>query len=87
LATSLAIKRELKKVNNNVRILVKCKDGLYAEIKEGMNEDDVLKVLTKRSSIVITDEDFKVGEIIDVYKIRTEDEEDEEKNDTDEGVK
>ena len=59
-------------------------DRLYAEIKEGMSEDDVLEVLTKRSSTIITDQDVKVGEIIDVYEIRTKDEEDEEKNDADE---
>lgn len=69
----LNINRELKKANNEAKILVKRKDGLYAEIREGMNQDDVLEALTKKGNTVVTAEDVQFGEVGDVYEITGED--------------
>ena len=63
IGTSFAISKRFKKLNNKPSIFVKRNDGLYAEITDGMNEEEVLKELSKNKK----EPNYSVGQVVDVY--------------------
>lgn len=63
IGTIIALRHEFKKFNSTPKVFVKRKDGLYAEVREGMNEEEVQKLFSNPSE----PGDFNEGQIVDVY--------------------